>query len=267
MKKFYIILVIAVIWQTACGTEAARNENTSDNINQTVDENADQQAANVDQTQKIEDEEVPKFDDAGKALKKGNEYLDANLTEKAIDAYRQAVELDPDLAEAHFQLGVAYALEEKEAEAEAEPESTLEEEAPTPKKKKKKDEKAEKKNSEKSFENAIEAYKKHIKKNPEDAAAHFNLGRAYNKLFEDEDARKAFEQAVKLNGEDSLYRTELGATLIKLAKYPESIKQLKKAMELDEYNARAEDLLEQAEAGRKRVEFGAKKKAEALQKD
>lgn len=273
MKKFYFILIIAIIWQTACGTEAAKNENIADNVNQPVNENVNNANvnSNVNQTENLADEEVPKFDDAAKALEKGNEYLDASLTEKAINAYKQAVELDEDLAEAHFQLGVAYALEEKEDEADSELEPT--EEEPTPKKtkkskkskKSKKDEKILTKNSEKAFENSIKAYKKYLKKNPKDAVAHFNLGRAYNILFEDEDARKAFEEAVELNDEDSLYRTELGATLIKLAKYPEAIKQLKKAIELDEYNARAEDLLEQAEAGRKRVDFGAKEKAKNAQ--
>ncbi len=272
MKKFYFILIFAIFWQTACGTEAAKNENIADNINQPVNENTNNvnENTNANQTANVADEEVPKFDDAAKALEKGNEYFDASLTEKAINAYKQAVELDEDLAEAHFQLGVAYALEEKEDEADSELEPT--EEEPTPKKakkskkskKSKKEEKILTKNSEKAFENSIKAYEKYLKKNPKDAVAHFNLGRAYNILFEDEDARKAFEEAVELNDEDSLYRTELGATLIKLAKYPEAIKQLKKAIELDEYNARAEDLLEQAEAGRKRVDFGAKEKAKQI---
>ncbi len=275
MKKFYFILILAVIWQTGCGTEAAQNENIADNVNLTVNENANtaNENVNTNQAENLADEEVPKFDDAEKALEKGNEYLDASLTEKAIDAYKQAVELDEDLAQAHFQLGVAYALEEKEDDTAPELESADEEE-PTAKKakkgkkskkSKKKEERILTKNSEKSFENSIKAYEKYLKKNPKDAVAHFNLGRAYNKLYEDEDARKAFEEAVKLNDEDSLYRTELGATLIKLAKYEEAIRQLKKAIELDEYNARAEDLLEQAEAGRKRVDFGAKEKAKNAQ--
>ncbi|MDQ3633494.1 MAG: tetratricopeptide repeat protein [Acidobacteriota bacterium] len=272
MKKFYLILIFLIIWQTACGTEAAKNENITENVSQTVDENVNNANAdsNINQTEKLADEEVPKFTDAQKALEQGNVYFDASLTEKAIDAYKQAVELDEDLAEAHFKLGVAYALEEREDENEAEtdPESTEEQSTPKKTKKSKKSKKDERiltKDSEKAFENSIKAYKKYLKENPDDAVAHFNLGRAYNKLYEDEDARKAFEEAVKLSDEDSLYRTELGATLIKLAKYPEAIKQLKKAVELDEYNARAEDLLEQAEAGRKRVDFGAKEKAKQIQ--
>ena len=32
------------------------------------------------------------------------------LTDMAIEAYKQAVKLDPDFAEAHFKLGIAYSL-------------------------------------------------------------------------------------------------------------------------------------------------------------
>lgn len=276
MKKFYIFLLFVLIWQTACGTEAAPNENTVAAENSAANENVSNKNAEEDAARaaKLAEEPVPKFENAADALKKGNEYFDANLNEKAIEAYRQAVELDADLAEAHFKLGVAYALEEKEDEedpdavnaAAADDNASTDggEKKSSKKKKGKKDEKILTKNSEKSFDNAIKAYEKYLKKNPKDHVAHFNLGRAYNKLFEDEDARKALEEAVELNGEDSLYRTELGATLIKLAQYPEAIKQLKKAVELDEYNARAEDLLEQAEAGRKRVDYGAKEKAKTM---
>jgi tetratricopeptide (TPR) repeat protein len=269
MKKFYLILILAIIWQTACGTEAAKNENIADNNNQTTNVNAqntDLQNTNVNSNQtaeKPQDEEVPRFENAEEALKKGTEYFDTNKIAMAIDALRQATELDPNLAEAHFKLGVAYALEESADDPSAEPEKIDPEATPTPKSKG--NNKPEEKNSVKAFENAVKAYKKFIRKNPKDATAHFNLGRAYVKLFEDQDARKALEQAVKLNDEDSLYRTELGAVLIKLAKYPEAIKQLNKAIEIDEDNARAEDLLEQAQAGRKRVDFGANKKAQILQ--
>ena len=45
--------------------------------------------------------------DANEALAEGNRLLDENQTDMAIEAYRQAVELNPDLAEAHFKLGIA----------------------------------------------------------------------------------------------------------------------------------------------------------------
>ena len=44
---------------------------------------------------------------------------------------------------------------------------------------------------------------------------------------------------------------------MKLAQYDEAVRALKKAIEIDETNLKAADLLEQAEAGKKRVDFGA----------
>ena len=183
--------------------------------------------------------------DANVALAEGNRLLDENQTEMAIEAYKRAVELNPDLAEAHFKLGISYALLEMQMEqsgAVAETSSNSKEGR-------------KKTNSERAFEKAVEAYKKWIAANPSDDAAHYYLGRTYAKLTKDDEAEKAFEQAVKLKPDDTEYQTELGAILIKLAKYREAIAPLKKAIELDETNGRAIDLLEDAEAGRSRVDY------------
>jgi len=121
------------------------------------------------------------------------------------------------------------------------------------------------KESEKAFEKAVSAYKKIIAKNAQDDSAFYNLGRSYNKLDEDEDAEKALRQAVKLKPEETLYQTELGAILIKLAKYDEAIKALKKAIELDAENSEAAELLEKAQAGKKRIDFGSTPKPQQPQ--
>jgi superkiller protein 3 len=261
MKKFYLVLlIISISCLAGCGTAASKND-VGDNTNKSANQNsgsADGQNtnSNTEKAEESADEDVPKFEDAQEALKKGTEYFDKNKNEMAIDAFKQAVELDADLAEAHFKLGVAYALEERAEDAQIAPANVSPEETP---KKKKAGEK--KRNSEISFENAVKAYNKFIRKNPKDATAYFNLGRAYDKLGEkkDEDARKALEKAVKLDDENSLYRTELGAVLNKLAKYDEAIRQLNKAIELQEDNFRAEDLLQEAKAGKKRIGFGTNK--------
>lgn len=191
--------------------------------------------------------EVPtEFATAADALAEGNRLFENGETVKAIDVLLQAIKLDPDLAEAHFKLGVAYALVEAE-------DDTIGETADRdPKTKKPKEVK---KNSEKAFENAVGAYKKLIAANKEDDVAHFNLGLAYNKLNEDEEAAKSLREAVELKPDDTQYQTELGAILIKLAKFHEAIAPLKKAIELDPENAKAEELLEKAEAGRKRIDY------------
>jgi tetratricopeptide (TPR) repeat protein len=187
----------------------------------------------------------PDFTDANLALAEGTKFLDTGEIDKAIDALNQAVKIDPDLAEAWFRLGIAYALAEMRDE-------TLPTTSPVEANEKSKNVKT---NSEKAFEKAVTAYKKRIDANPDDDVAHFNLGRAYNKLNEDEDAAKALKQAVKLKPDDTEYQTELGAILIKLAQYQAAIPPLKKALELDPENIRAQELLEDAQAGRSRVNY------------
>lgn len=191
------------------------------------------------------------FNTAEEALTEGNKLLDSGDTEKAIEVLNQAVTLNPDLAEAYFRLGIAYSLIEFRDHIAAD-ESTTPTPTPLPGEKKPKEKKT---NSEIAFEKAVEAYKKQIAANKEDHVANFNLGRAYAKLNEDEDAAKALRRAVDLNPEDTEYQTELGSMLIRLAKFHEAVGALKKAIELDADNLEAEELLERAEAGRKRITF------------
>ena len=142
------------------------------------------------------------FTDANVALAEGTKFLDTGEIDKAIDVLSRAVELNPELAEGWFKLGIAYALAEKRDETLAIDNSNTAEPEPTEKTKK-----VVKPNSEKAFEKAASAYKKLIDANDQDDAAHFNLGRAYNKLNKDEDAAKALKQAVKLKPDDTEFQT------------------------------------------------------------
>ena len=236
MHRFICVVIVTVFLFSIAGCSGGSDGSQSE------------QAVNAAQ-------EVPpvgQFTDAGAALAEGSRLLDNGETEKAIEALDQAVKLDPDLADAYFKLGIAYSLLEKRDETS---EVVGETPTPTPKGKKPSEQKT---NSEKAFEKAVAAYKKIIAANDEDDAAHFNLGRAYNKLNEDEDAAKELKLAVKLKPDDTEYQTELGAILIKLAKYEEAIGPLKKAIELDPDNSRAQDILDDAQAGKKRVDFATK---------
>jgi tetratricopeptide (TPR) repeat protein len=194
------------------------------------------------------------FTDANAALAEGNRLLAANEAEAAINAYKQATALDPNLAEAYFKMGIAYSLIEMQQKQSADAPETSE---PDEKGKKPKEIKTE---SEKAFEEAVEAYKKIIDNNPNDDVSWFNLGRSYNKLYEDPDAEKALRQAVKLKPDDTEYQTELGAILIKLAKYSEAVAALNKALEIDADNSEAQELLDDAKAGKKRVDYALPKK-------
>jgi tetratricopeptide (TPR) repeat protein len=205
-------------------------------------------ASNSGAEQPVQAEGVP-YTDANLALSDGIRLLDTGETDRAIDVLNQAVSLNPDLAEAYFHLGIAYSLVEArdadiiENDPDAEPPAD------------EKETKAKKKNSEIAFQRAVDGFRKIVAANKEDHAAWFNMGRAYNKLNEDKDALEAFEKAVELNPEDTEYQTALGEILIKLARYREAIPPLKTAMELDPGNAEAMELLEDAEAGRSRINF------------
>lgn len=201
----------------------------------------------------LQNAEIPtEFTSAAQALEVGTRLFDQGETAKAIEVLLEAVKMDPDLAEAYFKLGVAYALVEAD-------DDSVETPAPVPGTKKTTERK---KNSEKAFESAVTAYKKILAKNEEDHVAHFYLGLTYNKLNEDEEAAKSLREAVKLQPENTEYQTELGAIYIKLAKYHDAVATLKKALEIDPGNIDAEEMLEKAEAGKKRIEFDPPKKDE-----
>jgi tetratricopeptide (TPR) repeat protein len=233
MRSFALILVLLAF----IGVESACSSKPDTNAEANTPAN----------TETVKESTFANITDANAALAEGNRLLDDNQTDLAIDAFKRAVEIDPGLAEAHFKLGIAYALIEAEmvqtgVDANANTDSESKKAAP-------------KSNSQKEFEKAVAAYKKLLATNPKDDVAQFNLGRAYNKLNQDDDAEEAFRAAVKLKPDDTEYQTELGAILIKLAKYHEAIPPLKKALELDAENLRADKLLDDAEAGAKRVDF------------
>lgn len=264
MKNILTILFLSflTIFNLNCTNNAANENSNQTNANQIAATGNSQTDANaVNANVKAENTPMPTFTNADEALAEGKKQLDELETEKAIDALTQATKLNPDLAEAHFNLGIAYALVEKD---EAEKVLTQVETEPTPTPKpvrtKKNAPPVRTKNSEKSFENAVKAYKKILAKDKNNDVAHFNLARSYNKLEEDEDALKAIKEAVKLKPDDYEYQMELGVIQMKLAQYEEAVAALKKVLKLDPENLQASDLLEKAEAGQKRVDFGNKPK-------
>lgn len=253
MRKIIIYAIFAGLLSLQFGCSQSDKPNNNANLATATPTPSPTNSNEANSAVQKTDEPVPTFQDAQSALTAGNKYFDDDKTEKAIEAYKQAVTLDPDLAEAHFKLGVCYALLEDEKESVAQEASP--EETPKPKGKAAAT-KVAKKDSEKEFEAAVKAYQKLLAKNPKDDMAQFNLARCYNKLNMDKEAEKAARQAVRLKPDESSYHTELGAILIKLAKYGEALGVLKKAQSLDPANSRPEELIEQAQAGQKRINYG-----------
>lgn len=225
MKRLSLLILVAALFSGSCKSWFNKSAGGPDSANANAAESA---FANIN--------------DAGQALAEGKRLLDENDTQSAIAALERAIQLDPDLAEAHFQLGIAYGLVDLQNQQEG---NILPGDA----------EARVKTRSYKEFEKAAASYKKYLAANPKDDAAQFNLGRTYVKLLKDDQAEDAFRDAVKLKPDDTDYQTELGAILIRLAKYHEAVGPLKKAIELDPNNARAQDLLEDAQAGVKRLDY------------
>ncbi|HEV7700951.1 MAG TPA: tetratricopeptide repeat protein [Pyrinomonadaceae bacterium] len=225
MKPLCFLVIVAAIFTGSCRSWFNKSANASETANANAGESP-----------------FASITDANDALAEGARLLDENDTQMAIAAFQRAIELNPDLPDAHFQLGIAYGLLDLQNQQEGNilPGDT---------------EARIKTRSEKEFEKAAAAYKKYLADNPRDDAAQFNLGRTYVKLLKDDLAEDAFREAVKLKPDDADYQTELGAILIRLAKYHEAIPPLKKAIELDPTNARAQDLLEDAQAGRSRLDY------------
>ena len=135
MKKIctVIFFTCAALLQFGCG-------GGSDNANQANSnlQTAPTPTANTNSNVTAQVTPLPEFTDADTAFAEGNKLFDANKTEMAVEAYNQAVKLNPEFAEAWFKLGVSYALIEKQNEVEALNEEVDESITPTPTPKKSK---------------------------------------------------------------------------------------------------------------------------------
>ncbi len=161
MKKVFLPAILISILTAGCWKDDSSTNSNQANANLQVVSNIE---TNQEISAKPADTPLPVFTDADEAVTVGDKLFDANDNAKAIEAYRQAVKLNPDFADAYFKLGMAYSqleIEQKEA-------GILTEEEPTPAKTKKgkKDVPLKLSDANKAFENAVKAYKKILDKNP-----------------------------------------------------------------------------------------------------
>lgn len=170
------------------------------------------------------------FLDKGKQL-----YRDDQDTE-AVAAFQQAVKLDPDLAEAHFRLALGYEALDKREEAETE------------------------------YKKAVETYKKHLDSNPDDSEAHYNLGQTYANLGQYSEAVREYRQATKLKTDDPDMYYDLGIAHTKLAQYDAAATAFSKSLEIDPEYFRAQEALDEAREGIKRIRAGKKHQEQLLKK-
>ena len=169
-------------------------------------------------------------------LQRGKELYHDDLDERALEAFKQALKIDPELAEAHFRLGLTHdALGQSDEAQEA-------------------------------YKTAIEKYKKQLAKNDDDAEAHYNIGQAYAGRSLYAEAVTEYRKATKLKSDDTDIYYDLGEALTKLARYDEAVAAFSKALEIDPENYRAEDSLDEAREGVKRIRAGKKHQETLLKK-
>ena len=169
-------------------------------------------------------------------LDKGKELYRNDHDAEAVQAFTDAVRLDPDLAEAHFRLGLGYESLGKREEAEAQ------------------------------YKKAVEAYKKYFEEHRDDAEAHYNLGQTYANLGQYSEAIREYREATKLKEDDPDMFYDLGVAYTKLAQYDAAAAAFSKSLEIDPDNYRAQDGLDDAKEGIKRIRVGRKHQEDLLKK-
>jgi len=169
-------------------------------------------------------------------LDKGKELYRNDQDADAVLAFQEAVRLDPDLAEAHFRLGLGYESIGKRDEAEAE------------------------------YKKAVAAYKKYFESNENDPEAHYALGQTYANLGQFSEAIRQYKEATKLKEDDPDMFYDLGVAYTKLAQYDAAAAAFSKSLEIDPDNYRAQDGLDEAKEGIKRIRVGRKHQEDLLKK-
>ena len=169
-------------------------------------------------------------------LDKGKELYRNDQDTEAVQAFTEAIRLDPDLAEAHFRLALGYETLGKQEEAE------------------------------KEYKKAVETYKKYLADNPDDAEAHYALGQTYAGLSQYSEAIREYREATKRKEDDPDMFYDLGVAHTKLAQYDAAAAAFSKSLELDPDYYRAQDGLDEAKEGIKRIRAGRKHNEDLLKK-
>lgn len=173
---------------------------------------------------------------AREQLEKGKEFYRNDQDEEAVLAFQEAIKLDPDLAEAHFRLGLGYESLAKREAAEAQ------------------------------YKKAVAAYRKYLEANDNDPEAHYDLGQTYAGLGQYSDAIREYREATKLKEDDPDIYYDLGVAYTKLAQYDAAASAFSKSLEIDPSYYRAQDGLDEAKEGIKRIRAGRKHQEDLLKK-
>jgi len=126
----------------------------------------------------------------------GGAYGKSDRYEEAIEAYKQAIRIDPDYADAHLNLGAVY-----------------------------------KKSG--MYKEAMEAYKQAIRIDPDYANIHNGLGVAYDESGMYKEAMEAYKQALRIDPDYANAYYNLGVAYAKSGMYKEGREACKQAIRID----------------------------------
>ncbi|MBN3038083.1 MAG: tetratricopeptide repeat protein [Candidatus Omnitrophica bacterium] len=126
----------------------------------------------------------------------GERYLRDGQIDKALGAFKKAIDLNPDYAEVYNNLGNVYYASGR-------------------------------------FEDAITSFNRAIDKKPAYAKAYYNLGRAYQQIGRDKAARDSYNKALSLNPNYINAYINLGFLYFKSRDYDQAIAALKAAIKVD----------------------------------
>jgi tetratricopeptide (TPR) repeat protein len=220
-KAISVVFLVAAILVSLSGCRRNRSANSNSNTSPTSSVSGDPEEAKR-QAQSL--------------VEKGKELYRNDQDEQAVDIFKQAIQNDPNNAEAHLRLGMSYAALDKKDEADGE------------------------------YKKAIELFKKKTAGDSKEAESYFYLGEAHSFLHQDEDAVRAYRQATKLNPDDEEAWYRLGMALTRLAQYPEASSAFQKALDIDPNDSRASDGLDNSKEGSQRIKEGKKHAEDMLKK-
>jgi len=120
---------------------------------------------------------------------------EAGKHEQAVQAYREAIRLKPDLADAWYNLGIAYRKVGQ-------------------------------------YQQAVQAYREAIRLRPDDAEAWNNLGIAYDQLGQLQEAIRAYREAIRLKPDLADAWHNLGIAYLALGQPQEAVRAYREAVRL-----------------------------------
>lgn len=135
-------------------------------------------------------------------LNLGNVYLESKRHQEAIEAYKQAIQLNTDYVDAHINLGVAYAESKRHQEA-------------------------------------MEAYKQALKIKPDHIVAQHNLAATYSDLGRYQEALEVLKQIIRMQPDNADAHSGLGYMYRRLSMFKECIEASKQAIRINSNHVNA----------------------------